>query len=57
MIRPQYIPVILAPLGFETKFKDYKNLTSTVAITCDMIKKDYEVDEATLFISKNKNAR
>jgi FkbM family methyltransferase len=53
ILRPQYIPVILGKLGFETKFKtDYPNLTSKITVTCDMIKKDYEVTEPTIFIAK-----
>ena len=53
IVRPQYIPVILGDLGFKTRFKDYLNLTSKITVTCDMIKKDYQVTEPTIFIAKN----
>lgn len=54
IVRPQYIPVILGNLGFETRFRtDYLNLTSKITVSCDMIKKNYEVTEPTIFIAKN----
>jgi hypothetical protein len=56
IMRPQFIPVILGNLGFNTTFKtNYRNMTSKISVTCDMIKKDYEVTEPTIFISKHGN--
>ena len=51
---PEYIPLILADCGFDTKFMPINNMYLKMSFDDDVVKKNYELKKQTIFFAKRK---